>query len=242
MPEYIMRYDMGEESDIVERYVKWLKKYADDETIFIVQENPRGDNLHLHSMFKSEHAIKKIRDNFIYTFKSTFRDTRSYSLSEKEGNILYLCKGPKAISKMKDPKYPGIREDPIVLYQGSNYTDQDVIKSHNDWWEQAKNMKIGKVEKEEKLNELDSMYDYVKKIAVSPHDKKMLPGFDEDRLMETVVDYYIKNRKTIRYSLLSEYCDTLWLLLLSHCGYDKEYRESRSQVVQNLKNYRSKKY
>ena len=61
-------------------------------------------------------------------------------------------------------------------------------------------------------------------------------------LMKDLVDYYVNNRKLIRYSMLSEYVDTIWLIVLNTFKRRREYNEATDQVIQRLLNYRCKKY
>jgi len=237
-----MRFDVNGDYDLIDKYVTWVKKYAKEETLFIVEENPRGDNQHLHAMFMSDSSQKNIRDNFIYNFKKTFSDTRAYSIASKEGNLDYICKGPRAISKIKDPKYPGDKEFPKIHFQGSNFSDQDVIRSHEAWWAAAKDFKIGKVEKEQKLSELEAMVEYVTKKRVSPHDKLLLPGVTFDNIIDDIIDYYVTHKKMIRYSMMNEYADSVWLILLNTHSDKKKYNEHVNIVRENMHAYRRNKF
>lgn len=239
MNSYIMRVDVSEDK-VIEEFLEWVRKYAAEQTLVVVEENPKGDNRHLHAMFQSDSAIRTIRENFKYNFKKYAKDSRYYSINEKEGQLIYLCKGPLAISKIKDPKYPGEKKYPIVHHSGW-YSEDVITKAHEDWWSQAKSMRIGKAEREEKLSELDSMLSFVMKKNKGV-DGKIKPDYSEMMLMEDLVDYYVSNKKMIRYSMLSEYVDTIWLILLNTFKRDREYIESRKQVIQNLLNYRIKKY
>lgn len=240
---YLLRFDIEKRNDpVLEELFEWFEKNTTFS--FCVYENPRGDNPHVHAMIQSENSIRSLRNSFTYKFKKTFRDKRSYSITEKEGNVIYLCKGPLAISKLKDPKFPGERKDPDVVYNNNpSITEMDIARGHEEWWSSAKNLRIGKVEKEEKLSELDEMIKYIEtKRCKTRIDGKLPIDYTEDDLIDDITDYYVKNRKTIRYSTMSEYVDTIWLILLNTYERKAEYLAHKQQVRQNLRNYRLKKY
>lgn len=236
--EYCMRIDLTG-TVTTEKFVQWIGKYADMTTLLVVKEDPRGDNPHMHAMFKSFSTTKVLRDNLKYTFKVEAK--KWYSITQQAGNAMYLCKGPLAISKLKDPKYPGEKRDPIVIYKGSSFSDDDIVKMHEQWWMDAKNLKVGKVQKQAELPELDKMIEFVENKWLGI-DKKLKPDFTESDLEQSIVDYYVSNRKMIRYSMMVEYIDTIWLILLNTYDRKKEYVEYRCKVQEQLRAYRFKKF
>lgn len=240
MNDYIVRFDLDMDQTLKEPFVDMLCEFAIQSTLIVVYENPRGDNPHLHAMFTSEADTKKIRNRLLYLFKKSFKDERAYSIKQKPGNLLYLCKGRLAISKVKDPKYPGEKEYPTVVFNGG-YLESDITYNHEEWWRQAKSFKVGKVEKEKKLSELAEMIKYIEKLAIGL-DGKLKPDYSEEQLEDDIIDYYIKHRKLIRFPIMIDYINTIWLILLNTYSRPKEYLEYRENVKNQLRRYRENKY
>lgn len=233
-----MRVDLT--GDVTEeKYVEWVRQYADETSLLVVREDPRGDNPHMHAMFKSSSTVAAIRKQLQRVFE--VRAKKWYSLTEQQGNAKYLCKGPLAISKLKDPKYPGEKRDPKVLYRGETYSESDIQKLHEEWWEEAKSFRVEKFKKRAEMSELDNIIEFVENKWLGI-DKKLKPEFTESDLEACVVDYYVTNRKMIRYSMMVEYVDTVWLILLNTYERKQEYREYRCKVMEQLRAYRFKKF
>lgn len=118
--EYLLRVDLvGEESSFRQRLVDWVKVYK----VIGCYEYHSG-NHHYHFWIKCDKKLQAFR----VEFKKKFPDcvgNKSYSLSQDEGNLNYICKGPEAPDKQSEP----------IIIVNTMYDDEDYIKSaHDQYW------------------------------------------------------------------------------------------------------------
>jgi hypothetical protein len=258
---YCMRFDIDQERTYTDKFCSWLSGILDIRKLyFVCCENPRGDNPHIHAMFMTNRSIKEIRNSFTYKFASELKELKKknkkpYSLVFRKTNLMFLCKGSRAISKLKDPNYPGTKVDPVVILKSEKIDDKHVKYLHEKWWEEAINFKTRKIEKQSRLSELKEMLQYVikksfikKEVGILKYFKDELSelnnylipeDYSEEKLIKDIVRYYIDNYKTIRYSMMSEYVDTIWLILMKANNRVENLEQSKDRIYMNLIGYRN---
>lgn len=120
-------------------------------------EHPH-DNPHFHFWLLSEKKHDTIQRKLkaIKGVAST-----KYTVKSADGRLDYLCKGPKAVSKLKAKDYPGVKVFPEIVVNTMS-TLSDIEEAHEQWWKEAStwenqkanNQKIIKGNKE-KINWFD---------------------------------------------------------------------------------------
>lgn len=230
--------------ELVEAIIKYLVTRTTD--LFGVYETPKeGANPHLHFCFHYDGDDVKFRNSFSTLFRSklTKRINKPIAFSKPKADmdILYLCKGPKAISDLKDKDYPGQKEEPVIMFQGS-YSDEIIASKHEEWWSQAKGMKIGKIKKEDKLPEIEVLIQHVEKSCLGI-DKQLLPDYDKEQLERCIVRYYRDKRRVIRLPMLIEYIDTIWLILMhTYKRKSSEYIDAEDYIIHKISRYRESRF
>lgn len=240
---YGMRYNLENRGDPV---LLDLQKFIEDISIkcVCVYENPRSANPHVHIFFSSELSDKTLRNKITYRFNKEKVQNRYQLKSYSDPNPTYLFKGPYAISKLKDSDYPGEKREPDVVFNNfDEYTKEAIDAYHEEWWIKARELKIGKFEKEDKVPELQSMYNYiVERRTKGVIDGKFPIDYGEIELIDDVIYYYYVNKKMIRYSMLSEYVDSLKLLIWGKYKRKEDLETVIVSIRNKLLEYNNKKF
>lgn len=229
-------------------FVDDVIKYLSERTtsLFGVYESPGdGSNPHLHFCFNYSGDDRKFKNSFATLFRKrcTKRINKPIAFSKpKSGqlDILYLCKGPKAISDIQKKDFPGEKVYPEVVYKGI-YTDDTISMKHEKWWEDARSLKVGTVKKQDKLPEIEEMIKFVEKKYLGI-DGKLNPDFSMDVLEDELIDYYVSKRRLIRFPMLIDYINSIYLIMMSTYQRPKEYLETKISIKYQLQRYRDNKY
>lgn len=226
--------------------LEYIKSHS-SKLIFAVYENPTGDNPHVHFCFTDDSNYTKWRDNFrkqvskrlaIHTTGKSKAGYAVTDLNSTEEPLYYLCKGRLAVSDLRDPRFPGEQVYPDIVYQGE-VTDDEVLRNHSKWWKDHLEMRERKDSKAKGLGLLEEMIENVKSQWVN---KEPPLSYTREQLVMDIIDYYISTKRTIRYSQMVEYVDTIWLILLKTYERREEYVRFRSEVAFKLKQYELKKF
>lgn len=127
MTSLLVRYtSIGEEFD--SQAHQYFAKA--DKRCVIVEEVGANGAKHFHAALTavSQAAVAK------WLSRNGWSDAAKKSVKQGAANYQYLCKGPGAISKIKDPRYPGKKDPPIVVYNGAGV---DASAEHEAWWRDA---------------------------------------------------------------------------------------------------------
>lgn len=99
-----------------------------------------------------------------------------FSVKSTEGVLKYLCKGPKAVSKLKAADYPGEKVYPEIVINTMGITEDSIKNSHEEWWAEAKDWKSKKTKnekinasKKEKINWFETLMLHVKSKGCTCH-------------------------------------------------------------------------
>lgn len=229
--------------EIVDDLINYLKDRTMN--LFGVYESPGdGSNPHLHFCFNYNGDDRKFKNSFSTLFRKrlTKRINKliAFSKPKSDLDILYLCKGPKAISDIQKKDFPGEKVYPEVIFKG-DYTDDIISMKHEKWWEDAKSMKVTKVTKQERLPEIEEMIKYVEKKYLGI-DGKLRDDFTIDKLEDELIDYYVSKRRLIRFPMLIDYINSIYLIMMNTYQRPKEYLETKISIKYQLQRYRDNKY
>lgn len=125
-----------EDNEKIQQVMLWLRSVTN--VMIVAKENGSiTEKKHIHCLF--EHDPKKLstlRQQFLKKF-DCYKGNKSYSLEsikkELENNQRYLCKGEK-------------EGEHNILW--SIYTDSEIQKFHNDYWQQNASQNYSKKDKE----------------------------------------------------------------------------------------------
>lgn len=112
--------------------LEWLDQFDKACGVF---EQPSEDNPHYHFYFESDLKPDSIRKSFKRKFPD-LNGNKDFGFSVDEPNFMYMAKGPGAISKLKDPRYPGKKLEPVVKLDKGDLL-VDIKSNHEKWWEDA---------------------------------------------------------------------------------------------------------
>lgn len=141
-------------SQFESQLLEWLDQFDKACGVF---EQPSEDNPHYHFYFESELKPDSIRKSFKRKFPD-LNGNKDFGFTVDEPNFLYMAKGPGAISKLKDPRYPGKKLEPIVKLDKGDFLN-DIKSLHEKWWLEAQEWSDKKrPEKDNFIGQIESAF------------------------------------------------------------------------------------
>lgn len=125
--EYLIRIDViGDESVFRTKVVEWVSSKGKSIGCY----EYHAGNHHYHVWLRSDCKLQALRASFKKSFPECVGN-KSYSISQKAGNLNYVCKGPEA---------PDVRSGPIIIVNDMCSVDEVAI-AHDQYWVDLKGYK-----------------------------------------------------------------------------------------------------
>lgn len=182
---------------------------SDDVKVFGVYECPH-DNPHWHFYLMASIKYDAIRKRLM---KVPGMVGKYFSIKSGDGNLKYLCKGPGAVSKLKEPDYPGTKEPPDVVVNTMDVSADEVTELHEAWWAEAEEWVRKKRDKksgEEGRSCMQLCYDAMRE---DPQVRVMgVPPARRD-VIRWMVQYHLDHKKGIDVYTIRRWANTVmcWL-------------------------------
>jgi len=151
--EYCLRVNKIDGFNFVALF-SWLETYCD--RVIGCYEYVH-DNHHYHFWIIAKQKYETITTAFNRTFPE-LKGNEHKAWKCDNGNLKYICKGPLAISKLKDPGYPGEKRPPEIVINTMNLPQLDIDAAHEEWWSEAMVWKSNKKSKESVCQVVEALF------------------------------------------------------------------------------------
>lgn len=143
--EFLIRVDLDgvDVSEFDKKIVDWMNS---KEFKYIACHEYPHDNRHYHFWCKSEKVLKVpgLRKSFLAALPM-LKGNKSYSIVCRPGDLIYIAKGPKTVSDRRKEDFPGERVAPEIIFNTMEFTPEQIMKAHDDWWTKYGNRDTGNV-------------------------------------------------------------------------------------------------